>query len=401
MITNPTRQRTLRGHKASRPTPRAANTADHQAVLAWRLTPRDRWIIRMLHEHRVLTSHQITALAFPSFRSGRMRLRELYLWGVVDRFQPFVSVGTAPMHYVLAPAGAAVLAAEDGLDVTELGYRHDRAFGVAHSLRLAHTVGVAEWFTALVDRARHTADNTDPTNHSGRTALGAWWSETRCARHFGDLIKPDAYGRWTAHGREVEFFLEYDFGTEVLAKLAGKLSGYHGLAEATGITTPVLVWLPTARREATARRLLARAWRALDNPHTVPVATAAAELLNPQAPHPSPADPVWLPLNTTGISTGTARASGSGAVHGSVDGPVDGSISARRELHQLLDAWPHIPPPNTDSDPSSGLGDESGMGLNGPLLMAPAPAPMPPTAPSPTPFARPPVTSGRPSTSRR
>ncbi len=137
MITNPTRQRTLRGHKATRPTPRAANTADHQAVLAWRLTPRDRWIIRMLHEHRVLTSHQITALAFPSFRSGRMRLRELYLWGVVDRFQPFVSVGTAPMHYVLAPAGAAVLAAENGLDIKELGYRHDRAFGIAHSLRLA------------------------------------------------------------------------------------------------------------------------------------------------------------------------------------------------------------------------------------------------------------------------
>nr|WP_243869393.1 replication-relaxation family protein [Amycolatopsis granulosa] len=41
----------------------------------------------MLWEHRVLTSHQLTALAFPSFRSGRMRLRELWTWGVVDRFQ--------------------------------------------------------------------------------------------------------------------------------------------------------------------------------------------------------------------------------------------------------------------------------------------------------------------------
>jgi hypothetical protein len=372
MITNPTRQRSLRGHKATRPTPRTANTADHQAVLAWRLTPRDRWIIRMLHEHRVLTSHQITALAFPSFRSGRMRLRELYLWGVVDRFQPFVSVGTAPMHYVLAPAGAAVLAAEDGLDVKELGYRHDRAFGVAHSLRLAHTVGVNEWFTALVDRARHTTNTTDPSDPAEHTALSAWWAEARCARHFGDLIKPDAYGRWTVHGREVEFFLEYDFGTEVLGKLASKLAGYHALAEATGITTPVLVWLPTARREATARRLLHRAWRALDNPHTVPIATAAAELLNPHAAHPSPADPVWLPLTTAPASP--------------IDGPVSDSVSTRRELHQLLDAWPHVPPPSTDSDPSSGpgggpgggLGGESGMGLEVPL-MAPAPAPMPPT----------------------
>jgi hypothetical protein len=347
MITNPTRQRALRGHKATRPTSRAANSADHQGVLAWRLTPRDRWIIRMIHEHRVLTAHQITALAFPSFRSGRMRLRELYLWGVLDRFQPFVSVGTAPMHYVLAPAGAAVLAAEDGLDVKELGYRHDRAFGVAHSLRLAHTVGVNEWFTALVNRARHDEHAT----------LSAWWAEARCARHFGDLIKPDAYGRWSAHGQQIEFFLEYDFGTEVLAKLTGKLTGYAALAQATGITTPLLIWLPTSRREATARRLLHRVWRDLDDPDSVPVATAAAELLNPDAAHPSPADEVWLPLDALG------------------------GQAARRRLHQLLGGWPHVPPPVTD--------DDAATGPDSPVLLAPPPAPMPP------------VTSRGPSTTRR
>ncbi|HEX5116306.1 MAG TPA: replication-relaxation family protein [Pseudonocardiaceae bacterium] len=349
MISNPTQQRTLRGHRAARPTPRAANTADHQAVLAGRLTPRDRWIIRMLWEHRVLTAHQITALAFPSFRSGRQRMRELYQWGVVDRFQPFISCGTAPMHYVLAPAGASVLAAQDGLDgldVKQLGYRHDRAFAVAHSLRLAHTVGVAEWFTALVDHARHS-DAHD------RTVLAAWWSETRCARHFGDLIKPDAYGRWTSHGIQIEFFLEYDLGTEVLAKLAGKLAGYAALAQATGITTPLLVWLPTARREATARRLLHRVWRELDNPRAVPVATAAAELLNSDAVRPSPADQVWLALDS----------------HGGV----------RRELHRLLDAWPQLPEPTADSQLNGG---EGVLAPDSPqLLLAPAPAPMPP-APS-------------------
>jgi hypothetical protein len=343
MITNPTRQRALRGHKPTRPTPRAANTTDHQAVLAWRLTPRDRWIIRMLHEHRVLTAHQITALAFPSFRSGRMRMRELFQYGVVDRFQPFVSVGTAPMHYVLASAGATVLAAENGLD---------RAFGVAHSLRLAHTVGVNEWFTALVDHARHS-------NPAQSTTLGAWWSETRCARHFGDLVKPDAYGRWAAHGAEIEFFLEYDFGTEALAKLAGKLTGYAALAAATAITTPLLVWVPTSRRETTARRLLHHAWQGLDDPRSVPVATAAAELLNPAAAHPSPADEVWLPLDLTA------------------------GVSTRHALHRLLDAWPHIPPPVTDT------ADETANGPDSPLLTAPAPTPMPPT------------TSRAPSTSRQ
>jgi hypothetical protein len=349
MISSPTQQRTLRGHKPARPTPRAANTAEHQAVLAWRLTRRDRWIIRMLWEHRVLTAHQITTLAFPSFRSGRQRMRELFQWGVVDRFQPFISSGTAPMHYVLAPAGAAVLAAEDGLDVKDLGYRHDRAFAVAHSLRLAHTVGVAEWFTALVDHARHS----DP---DGRTTVGAWWSETRCARHFGDLIKPDAYGRWTTAGREVEFFLEYDLGTEVLSKVAGKLAGYAALAQATGITTPLLVWLPTSRREAAGRRLLHRTWQALDNPDAVPVATAAAELLNPDAGHPSPADQVWLPLGNPG-----------------------GLGGARRELHQLLDAWPHVPAPAADGEPSG----DAALPPESPLqLLVPAPSPMPPVQPS-------------------
>lgn len=266
-----------------------------------------------------------------------MRLRELYLWSVVDRFQPFITVGTAPMHYVLAPAGAAVLAAEDGLDVKEMGYRHDRVFGIAHNLRLAHLVGVNEWFTALVDRARHS----DPAEHA---QLGAWWSETRCARHFGDLIKPDAYGRWHHHDREIEFFLEYDFGTEALGKLAGKLAGYAALADATGITTPVLVWLPTARREAAARRQLHRAWQALDDPRAVPVATAAADLLDPDAAQPSPADAVWLPLDATGSGPG-----------------------GRRELHGLLGGWPYLPPPVTTTDPASR-----------PSLALPPPTPMPP-----------------------
>ena len=342
MITNPTRQRALRGHKASRPTPRAANTAEHQAVLAWRLTPRDKWIIRMLWEHRVLTSHQITALAFPSFRSGRMRLRELWTWGVVDRFQPFVTVGTAPMHYVLAPAGATVLAAEEGLDVKEMGYRHDRAFAVAHSLRLAHMVGVNEWFTALVARARHPKPGE-------QVALTAWWSETRCARHFGDLVKPDGYGRWQHGNQSIEWFLEYDFGTEPLNKLAGKLAGYAALAQATGITTPLLIWLPTARREAAARRLLTRAWHELDDPRDVPVATATAELLNPEAAPPSPADAVWLPL----------------------DSPRDGA--RRRALSALLGAWPHVSAP----------ADNNGDPLNQPRASMPPPYPMPPSASTP------------------
>ncbi len=314
MITNPTRQRALRGHHPARSTSRTANSTAHHARLAARLTPRDRWILALLHEHRVLTSTQITALAFPSFRSARQRLRELFLWSVLDRFRPLLTVGSAPMHYVLAPAGAAVLAAAHGLDVADLGYRHDRALAIAHSLRLAHTVGVNGWFTALIAHARH---------HDATTAR-AWWSQARCARHFGDLVRPDAYGRWQHGDREIEFFLEFDLGTEALPVVAGKLVGYARLTAATAITTPVLVWLPTARREAAARRLLHRAWCGLDHPRAVPLATAAADLLDPDTVHPSPADPVWLPLGAAATTP-----------------------TPRRGLHHLLEVWPHLPPPTT------------------------------------------------------
>lgn len=288
MITNPTPQRQLRGHKPQRPTPRAATTSDHMARLAKYLTPRDRWLARMLFEHKVFTSHQITALAWPTHRAANLRLLKLYTWRVLDRFQPFVTTGTAPMHYVLDTAGATLLAREDGLEPRELRYRHDRAIGIAHSLQLAHTIGVNTFFTVLSARTRST--DTDGT-------LTAWWSTTRCLRHFGDVVRPDAYGRWREDGTEVEWFLEYDCGTEPLGVLAGKIDRYARLAATTGIITPVLIWLPTSRREAGARRALATALTSLDDPSLVPVATTSGELL----PADEASDPTrrrWLPTDT-------------------------------------------------------------------------------------------------------
>ncbi len=370
MITDPVRQKELRGHRlmsSRRPGgPRVRNTAEHQAELAARLTPRDHWIIAMVHEHRVLTADHITDMAFPSYRSGRQRLRELYLWGVLDRFQPYRAVGSSPLHYLLGPAGAVVLAAAHGTDPRALGYRHDRAFGIAHNLRLAHTVGVNDWFAALVTAARHTS----PPAGAPAPAVHAWWSEIRCAHHFGDLVRPDAYGCWDT-GRRVEFFLEYDLGTEALTQVAAKLAGYAALAAATGIITPLLVWLPTTRRESGARVALHHAWRELDQPITVPVATAAATVaathLHSQGPGsapPSPADPVWLPLHHTAQPS-----------------------SPRLPLHRLPEAWPNVPhlpapaatPDATDAIPARP--DESGR--------LPAPHPMPP-APSHAATRRPP-----------
>lgn len=340
MITNPTPQRALRGHLPARPTPRAATTGEHHAMLAAHLTPRDRWLARMCFEHRVFTTHQIVQLAYPSLRAANHRLRDLFCWRVLDRFQPFLSCGTAPMHYVLDIAGALALAHEDGLDPKTLGYRHQGAIGIAHSLRLAHTVGVNGFFTTLIAASRHP-------NAPGQ--LTAWWSEARCARHFGDLVRPDAYGRWRQVDREVEFFLEFDFGTEALPILASKLAGYHQLATATGITTPVLVWLPTTRRETTARRALADALSQLDHPESVPVATSSADFPSTE-PDNTSATSRWLPL----------------------PGPASRQ-PGRLRLAELAQLWPKTATPRQPETSASQRGAEPATAL----------APPPPLPPSP------------------
>ncbi|WP_335645163.1 replication-relaxation family protein [Amycolatopsis albispora] len=69
----------------------------------------------MLFEHHVLTSTQIVDIAFPSRRAANLRLRDLYQWGVLHRFQPHRTRGSHPMHYVLDTAGAVALAHETGL----------------------------------------------------------------------------------------------------------------------------------------------------------------------------------------------------------------------------------------------------------------------------------------------
>jgi hypothetical protein len=266
------------------------SAAERLAALAGRLTDRDRVLCRLLHEHRVLTTLQLVDLAFPSRNAAEHRLALLHRLGVVDRFRPRHSPGSAPYHYVLGPLGAALLAAQTDQEPGQFGYRRDRALALAHSQRLGHLLGVNGFFTALARAARQ---------QQGEAALEVWWSEQRCAAHWGRLVHSDGYGRWREHQDRVDFFLEYDRGSEPLGRLAGKLPGYAELAHASGITTPLLMWLPTPSRETAVRHVLAGA--------SVPVATAT--------PHPdhTPAGPLWLPLQQH-------------------DGP-------RRRLAQLTTAW--------------------------------------------------------------
>jgi hypothetical protein len=241
------------------------------AVLARRLTPRDRWLLRMLHEHAFLTTPQLVALGFASPRMTQDRLRVLHRLGLTDRFQPFTAATRLPLHHILGPAGARVIAAEEHIQLSQLGWRHDRALAIAFSHTLPH------------DRATH--DLICQLAATPGVTLTRWWSATRCARYYGHHTRPDAYLTLTAipprpaasHPRGAglwwEAFLEYDTGTEALGVLTAKIHGYYRLAVATGITTPVLIFTSRPGREPGGRAALADTLLELPRPALVPIAT--------------------------------------------------------------------------------------------------------------------------------
>jgi hypothetical protein len=266
---------------------RLARTPALAAELAARITPRDRWLLRMICEHRVLTTTQVTQLAFGTPRAATARLLTLTRLRATDRFRPLTPTGSAPWHHVLDDAGAAILAAEDGITPAQLGYRRDRALAIALSPHLAHATGASDVFCALAAAAR-----------AGHGTLGCWWGERRCAALWGDLARPDGYAQWTEPSSTgpatTDFFLEYDRGTEDLPRVAAKLAGYQRLAARTGLLTPVLFWLPTPPRGAALRDLLTR-----QPPGPAPALTVATA--TPQsAGNGGPAGPAWLPAGRPG-----------------------------------------------------------------------------------------------------
>lgn len=249
--------------------------ADLLRALPSRLTDRDRYIVRLLGAHTVLTSAHICDVGFSNQRVAERRMQQLYRLRLVDRVRPIWRPGSSPYHWLLDEAGAAVLAAERGIEVSELSWNRRRVLAsVMGGQRLAHLVGVNGFFTALIRSARTSG---------GQQRLAKWWSERRCIAEWGKLVEPDGFGVWTDGSQAVTFLLEFDCGTERPgSRLAAKLPGYAKLAAADTTRWWLLFRFPGPQREANMRRALADA--------AVPVATAVL------APGETPAGPIWLPL---------------------------------------------------------------------------------------------------------
>jgi hypothetical protein len=241
-----------------------------------RLTPRDRWLLNLLHEHRTFTTDQVAQLGFNSADRARKRLGVLLSRDVLDRFRHYVWPGSQSWRWTLAPLGAAIVAAARGESVPRPAAVRDAMARLATSPTLAHLIGVNGFFAALTGHA-HTHDGY---------ALSAWWSERQATRACGNLARPDGGGVWSHDGRAVPFWLEYDTGTErPISRVSDKLPGYASMA-GTRTGYPVLFWLPTAVRESNLTAHLART----GIPPGVTVVTGAADHA---AGNGGPAGAVW------------------------------------------------------------------------------------------------------------
>ncbi|GIJ49758.1 hypothetical protein Val02_66440 [Virgisporangium aliadipatigenens] len=244
-----------------------------------RLTPRDRHILDLLHQHRTFTTDQLVDLAFGSVGRARNRLNTLHERDILDRFRHYQRPGSQAWRWTLGPVGAAIVAAGNGESLPRPALVRDSTARLALSPTLGHLIAVNGFFVALT---AHSHTHPD-------VRLTRWWNEARCREACGNLVRPDGHGVWAATraGRVVPFWLEVDLGTEPLRRLAGKLTGYAALPPRRAY--PVLFWLTSTAREANLHTHLSRA----GVPDGVSVATAAAEHATEAG---GPAGPVWRPV---------------------------------------------------------------------------------------------------------
>ncbi|MYS87988.1 replication-relaxation family protein [Embleya scabrispora] len=305
-------------------------------ALARRLEERDRLILRTLATHRLLTTHQITELAFDSTVTARHRMQILRGLEAVDRFRPRADRGSHPGHFLLAPAGAALMAEETGEDTRPAirRARRDRALATMPPTKLAHLLGVNGIHTALIAHSRA---------HPDTEVLR--WSTERDLFVLGEpddtdpYPRPDAIVTWHEGAHRVTATIEYDTGTERLQRLTDKLALYTKLfsPRQRHLRTlihvhddPILLFaFTTPGRETTARTALTRA-----HPD-ISVATGVWKQ------GISPAGPLWLPLNARPPRVRLAQL---GAAVPSAPSPIETGATrlpgrARPDAPSVADAW--------------------------------------------------------------
>ncbi|WP_297614517.1 replication-relaxation family protein [Nocardia sp.] len=263
---------------------------------------RDRRLLSVLAEHKVLTTDQIAALEFTSTRRAQDRLRKLREMGMLFAFrESLYGGGTSQTRHALGYLGARLIAATRAEKPPAPGAYALMLERLACSPTLAHRLGVNDFFCGLAAH-RNPARHRDAALPGPVAGLTQWWSERQCADAFrldlysGETVglHPDGYGCWEQNDRTVRFFLEYDTGTESLTTLTGKLTVYQRFPTSEfGI---LLFSLHSSRRETTLRAALHRA--PSGNTPGLVIATTARDHAHPDG-HAGPVWARWKPQSDT------------------------------------------------------------------------------------------------------
>jgi hypothetical protein len=194
----------------------------------FRLTQRDREIVRAIYQHRALTTAQIEALFFPpSNGQGRApsatrcqhRLKLLYHHGFLMRDeQPLkvLSAARKPLVYLLDQKGAALVAQMLGLDVEEIDWRPKD--NQVSTLFLDHLLATNNVRVAITIAARQKG-----------YAIEIWLDDKTLKREMKDYVMltgpqggqekaavvPDGYFALHAGEYRYHHFLEIDLRTVV------------------------------------------------------------------------------------------------------------------------------------------------------------------------------------------
>ncbi|MEO7818271.1 MAG: replication-relaxation family protein [Actinomycetota bacterium] len=247
---------------------------DYVPALSY-LTERDFQICADVFDHRFLTTTQIQQLHFDSSARARVRTKQLYDLGVLDRFRPPRQPGSYQWHYVLDLLGVQIVSDLRDIDADKLYLRRNRPLRLLESPRLDHMRDINEFFCRLTGAGRQ----------NGPFQVTRWLGEAKSAAVCQELVNPDGIGTITRNALALDFFFELDRGTESAGLLERKMLGYRRASIADHLPKLLLFCFASPRREQSARRILSV------GAITIATSTLPLHLEDPLAP-------IWLPLNS-------------------------------------------------------------------------------------------------------
>ena len=224
---------------------------------AFVLQERDRELVRVVSQHRVISSDDLQLLVAGSNQTILRRLQKLFHNGYLDRPRSQRQRGNAPMVYALGQKGAELVASDAGAKAAGDWSEKNRLIGPTY---LEHALMVSRFQTALRFSLRER----------GNASLDRWCSDGAIrdavvVEHDASTeripIAPDAFFTLRLlnepEGRNrVHVFLEADRGTMTTKRYFTKIRGYwqywrSGRQEQLGIKN-FLVLTVTATPERAA-----------------------------------------------------------------------------------------------------------------------------------------------------